>query len=183
MTLLRSIAATVCCFAVLSLAGLAGAAAIPLQIAPGSVGNDPTTWDDTFSYLSLIPVDDLSRLLLADDAGAESCFGGTSCTIALDPEWDYLAVKADGFVALFWLAPYQGSNTFDIDVTNWNFAPIGGNLWAEKWPNGGGGFPNITSVMAAHPNPEPASALLFGVGSLIVGNAVRRRARQSPGGD
>ena len=182
MILLRGIAATVCCFAVLSLAGLAGAGTIPIQVAPGSVGDDPTTWNYTLSYLSLIPEDHLSGLALADEAiwpyngpDAVHCIGATACTIALDPSWAYLVVESDGFVALFWLDNSWGSIT--IDSKDWNRAPIGGYLWP-----GAEGM-SITSVRAAYPNPEPASALLFTVGGLIVGTAARRRARRSSLGD
>ena len=163
-------------FAVLmSVAGAAGGASIPIEVAPGGVTDDVSTWDDTFGYLTLIPQEDLDSLTSQD---VDSCMGTTSCTLTLNPRWDYLAVKADGFVALYWLAPYEGSLT--IDVTNWGYAPIGGGLYSANWPNGGGKYPSISSLRAAaYPNPEPSSAVLFTEGGLIVGAAARRRAHRS----
>ncbi len=179
MMRLQQLVAAVVCSTLVSLAGAAAAASIPIEVIHGGVADDPLSWDARFESLDAEYVAKLQLEPL--DTG--SCIGSTSCTLALpvDSDLEYLLVKANGFTALY--EPEPGASSIDLDVVNWGSAGIGGNEFAGSWPKRGR-YPDITSIRAgamAAPMPEPGSAVLFAVGSLVVGAAARRRSRRSSG--
>ena len=164
-------------FAILvSFAGVAGAASIPVEVIKGGVDDDPLSWDDKFVSLTSDYVETLQ--LAKVDAG--SCIRRIACDLDLSPEdhWEYLIVQANGYSALYWLD--GGVSYAGIDVSSWGLASVGGTEFGRSWPKRGR-FPDISSIRAgaSAPMPEPGSAVLFAVGSLVVGAATRRRSRRS----
>lgn len=170
---MRSLLGTGCGLVLLVLAGTASASTI-LDLLPGNY-QDSSSWL-AFDSIAALPDEEIADLHLVD-GDFSSCLDQISCHVDIGehPSLTYYLVKASDFTALYVADP--GETDLWIDVAEWS------GLSAEfddKWPNPGGNYPGISGVIAISPMPEPTSALLFGVGGLIVGAAARSRARRSP---
>ena len=164
------------CLALMSLGGVSRAATI-LEVVPGGVTDSASSWL-AFDSFSQLPEEEFAEFHL-EPFDFTGCIGATSCIVDAPIEATHFVVKAANFSSLYELA-YPGETNVLIDVSEWDDPPIPGAYeFGLRWPNRGGNYPGIANVRALSPMPEPTSAVLFGVGSLLVGAAVRRRGRRS----
>jgi hypothetical protein len=73
-------------------------------------------------------------------------------------------------------------NIIDDDVYTWEYVVTGGTLMDENEWHWGGQFADDATkttgkIISASPIPEPNAAIVFGVGALLVGRALRRPRR------
>ena len=164
----------------LLLTSSAGALSL-LEIIPGGTNDQPQNLADNYDA-----IDDVTNITLVDSSGGGgfgSCSFGqdTSCTIDLTGlDASYLTVKANGYEALYAVAPSDGSVLIDVSTWDDNLGIPGASGFASKWPNQGGNYPAISNIRAwggppGTPVPEPSAALVFAGGMLIAATRLRRR--------
>jgi hypothetical protein len=151
-----------------------------LEIIPGGTNDQPQNLADNYGS-----IDDVTNITLVTSTGSGSfgsCLDNTSCNVDLTGlNASFLTVKANGYEALYSVAP--GDTIVAIDVSSWddNLGIPGASGFASKWPNEGGNYPGISNIRAwgtgdpGTPVPEPSAALVFAGGMLIASTKLRRR--------
>jgi hypothetical protein len=151
-----------------------------LEIISGGTNDQPQNLADNYAS-----IDDVTSITLVSSSGSGSfgsCIDNTSCSVDLTGlDASFLTVKANGYEALYSVAP--GDTVVAIDVSTWDddLGIPGASGFASKWPNQGGNYPGISNIRAWGPGdpgtpvPEPSAALVFAGGMLIAATRLRRR--------